>query len=197
MMPVFAFVNPIPTSFIFIFLSLSLLSGLSLSCQCWEKQPTTGITFLSRRRPRSSGERGFHGPEGSPLHCEPGPLQPSHLHDLLVGGGESHQGETLLGCWPQNCLVCPEYWSTIGLWFFLSDIMWSHQCRLLSHPIFCLCVDLLNKLDINVRITSMNVIHLLIAVYTSKRSTIPYLTSLFLFISVKKLSCSVRNITSF
>ena len=45
------------------------------------------------RRPRSCGERGLHGPEGAPIHSEPGPLQPSHLHDLLVRCGESHQGQ--------------------------------------------------------------------------------------------------------
>lgn len=57
----------------------------------WFVPPTASF---SRRRPGSSGERGLHGPEGSSLHRQPGPLQPSHLHDLLVRSGEGHQGRS-------------------------------------------------------------------------------------------------------
>jgi len=42
---------------------------------------------------RSGGERSLHDPEGPPVHRQPGPLQPPHLHDLLLGGGEGDQGE--------------------------------------------------------------------------------------------------------
>lgn len=111
MLSLFAFLNRITRS-----IPLSLFLSFFL-CHC----------HVSGRRPGSRGERGLHGAEGSPLHREPSPLQSSHLHDLLVRGGEGHQGESLQPVWSSTLctVVCTEVCTGVLLGFFLSRCLCS------------------------------------------------------------------------